>query len=90
MGRKSIYRGIYLKSHSDVEKLITLIKEIGNFKISDYNRVMRNSINSNQAMRIKRKLVAYVLPLVTTIQLEGQKIKATIAEQRSVENKCTN
>lgn len=90
MGRKSIYRGIYLKSHSDVEKLITLIKENGNFKISDYNRVMRNSINSNQAMRIKRKLVAYVLPLVTTIQLEGQKIKATKAEQRSVENVMRN
>lgn len=90
MGRKSIYRGIYLKSHSDVEKLISLIKENGNFKISDYNRVMRNSINSNQAMRIKRKLIAHVLPLVTTTQPIGKKVKASSVEQRPVEDIMKN
>lgn len=90
MGKKNIYRGIYLKSHSDVEKLISLINENGNFKISDYNRVMRNSINSNQAMRIKRKLIAYVLPLVTTTQPVGKKIRASSVEQRPVEDVIKN
>lgn len=64
--KNNIYLYFKLEQATDVNKLIALIKENGNFKASDYRRFMKQAAKTTQPSRIQRRLKIGVLPLVGT------------------------